>query len=304
MLPLLGWTADDRIHLDRLVEYDKENCAKILQAAELPDLWNWFLRGQTNLYFSQESALLSKLLCWRGARNVLELGSGNGVYLSRLSELFRDKSFLGVEIDPAFVEQAQAQFERDRLTFLQGDAEKECKGCINQFDAVLYRLTLQHLNNPRLSLTLAHRYLTQGGYVIIIDSYDPAKSRSHEMPIFEEALRQFNERMRIKGKGNRYITIEILEELQNRNSSLSELYEVVHTNLDVQGNLLEQGIRFESEEDRTRCFNHALLFLSIMKKGYEVEVNLSEAYSGLQDYFEDENTWICPGMHLLVLRKI
>jgi hypothetical protein len=95
-----------------------------------------------------------------------------------------------------------------------------------------------------------------------------------------------------------------LEELQNKNGSLRELYEVVHTNLDTQGNHLEPGIRFESAEDRGRCFNHSLLFLSIMKKGYGVGVDLSEAYSALHEYFEDENTWICPGIHLLILRKI
>lgn len=302
LFPLLGLKAET--HLDHLVEYDKQTCVEILQAADLPELWNYFLKGQANLYFSQEAEWLSQEDCWTRAQNILELGSGNGAYLSRLSEVFKEKTFLGVEKQASFVEQSNSQFGRSGLTFIEGDAELAYEQYNNQFDAVLYRLTLQHLKNPKLSLKLAYQYLKKDGYVFIIDSYDPAKISSHEIHVFEEASRQHNERNRASLKGNRRITIEILEDLQNRNGSLSNLYEVVHTSLDVQGNRLEKGIRFESEQDRKRYFNHALLFLSILKKGYEVPVDLSEAYSELQVYLEDEESWICPGMHLLILKKI
>lgn len=300
--PLLGCRAD--AHLDRLVEYDQVTCAEILQTAELPDLWNYFLKGQVNLFFSQEAEWLSEKECWTGARNILELGSGNGAYLSRLSEMFNDKIFLGVEKQSSLVEQSSAQFSRSGLAFVEGDAEVEYEEYRNQFDAVLYRLTLQHLKNPKLSLELAHQYLKRDGYVIIIDSYDPAWIASHEIYSLDEASRQHNERNRATLKGNRHITIEILEELQNENGSLSRLYEVIHTSLDVQGNRLEKGIRFESEQDRKRYFNHALLLLGILKKGYEIPVDLSDAYRELQVYLEDETSWICPGVHLLVLKKI
>ena len=193
---------------------------------------------------------------------------------------------------------------RSGLAFIEGDAELDYEQYKDQFDAVLYRLTLQHLKNPKLSLGLAHQYLKKDGYVFIIDSYDPAKVSSHEIHSFEEATHQHNERNRATLKGNRRITIEILEDLQTENSSLSHLYEVVRTSLDVRGHRLEKGIRFESEQDRKRYFNHTLLFLSILKKGYEVSIDLVKAYRELQVYLEDEKSWICPGMHLLVLKKI
>ena len=302
LLPLFGLSAEAR--LDLLIEYDQKACIEILEEADLPELWNYFLKGQANLYFDQEAEWLSEKDCWKRAQSILELGSGNGAYLSRLSETFKGKTFLGIEKQISFVEQSNAQFGRSGLTFIEGDAEVEYEQYENQFDAVLYRLTLQHLKDPKRSLELAHQYLKKDGYVFIIDSYDPAKVSSHEIHVFEEASRQHNERNRATLKGNRRITIEILEDLQNRNGSLSNLYEVVHTSLDGQGNRLEKGIRFESEQDRKRYFNHALLFLSILKKGYEVPVDLSKAYSELQVYLEDETSWICPGMHLLILKKI
>jgi SAM-dependent methyltransferase len=302
LFTLFGLRAE--AYLDRLAEYDQQTCSEVLQTAELPELWNYFLEGQANLYFDQEAEWLSQKNGWAKAQNILELGSGNGAYLSRLSETFKEKIFLGIEKQASFVEQCKAQFGRSRLTFVEGDAESDYEQYKNQFDAVLYRLTLQHLKNPKLSLELAHQYLKKDGYVFIIDSYDPVKISSHKIRSFEEATRQHNERNRATLKGNRRVTIEILEDLQYGSSSLSNLYEVVHTSLDVQGHRLEKGIRFESEQDRKRYFNHALLFLSILNKGYEVPVDLSEAYSELQVYLEDEKSWICPGMHLLVLKKI
>ena len=204
----------------------------------------------------------------------------------------------------SFIEQSNAQLSRSGLTFTEGDAEIRYEQYQNQFDAILYRFTLQHLKNPKLSLELAHQYLKKDGYVFIIDSYDPSRISSHEIHLLEDASRQHNERNRTASKGNCHITIEILEDLQTKNSSLSSLYKIVHTSLDVHGNRLEKGIRFESKQDRKLYFNHALLFLSILKKGYEVSIDLSKAYNELQVYLEDETAWNCPGMHLLILKKI
>jgi len=296
--------AQAEAHLDRLFEYDQQACVETLQAAELPDLWNDFLRGQAYLYFNQDVKWLSQKEWWTGAQNILELGSGNGVYLSLLSGEFKDKTFLGVENQPLLVQQANAQLGGPSLAFTEGDAQVDYEQYKNRFDICLYRLTLQHLKNPRSSLELAHQYLKQDGYVWIIDSYDPARIGSHKIRALEEASRQLNERNRATSKGNRRITIEILEELQNKTGPLSNLYEVVYTSLDVQGNRLEKGICFESTEDLKRYFNQNLLWLSIVNKSYGVPVDLSEAHTELQIYFKDEGFWICPGIHYLVLKKI
>lgn len=292
------------IHLDKLIEYDQYTCAEILQEANLSDLWNYFLKGQADLFFNQEAELLAAEKGWIMSQNILELGSGNGAYLYRLSEVFKDKTYLGVEKQFSLVTQSNVQYGRHGLAFVEGDAEEQNEQFKDQFDAVLFRLTLQHLNNPRLSLQLAYQYLKQDGYVIIFDSYDPAKRSSHKIPSMEEASRQQNERNKATLKGNRRITIEILEDLQNESSSLSNLYEVVRTSLDVQGNRLEKAVRFESEHDRKRYFNHALLFLGIFSKEYGISVDFSKAYEELQVYLKDEKAWICPGMHFLVLKKI
>lgn len=292
------------IHLDRLIEYDQQTCTEILREADLRDVWNCFLKGQADLFFNKDAELLMSEKGWTTAKNILELGSGTGAYLFRLSEIFKDKNYLGLEKQSTFVQQSNIQFGRAGLLFIEGDAEEENEHYNNQFDVVLYRLTLQHLKDPKRSLQIAYQYLKQDGCVIIIDSYDPAKSSSHPMPSMEEATRQHNERNKTTLKGNRRITIEILEDLQNGNGPLFGLYEVTRTSLDVEGNRLEKGIRFESEEDRKRYFNHALLFLTILSKEYDISVDFSKAYEELQVYLEDQTSWVCPGLHFLVLKKL
>lgn len=292
------------VRLDKLIEYDQYTCADALKEADLSDLWNCFLQGQADLYFGQEAEFLANETSWMVSQNILELGSGNGAYLYRLSEMFKDKKYIGIEKQPSLVVQSNAQYGRDGLFFEEGDAEQENEQFHDQFDAVLFRLTLQHLKNPKFALQLAHKYLKQDGVVVIIDSYDPAKSSSHEISTMEDASRQHNERNKATLKGNRCITIEILDDLQNENSYLSNLYKVTRTSLDTQGNRLEKGVRFESEQDRKRYFNHALLFLSILSKGYGISVDFSKGYEELQVYVQDEKAWICPGVHFLVLKKI
>ncbi len=282
---------------------NRETCVKILQDAELSDLWNYFLKGQAELFFRQERELLSKDARWVEARDVLELGSGNGAYLSCLAESFKDKTWLGVEKKPEFVVQASEKYGRSGLAFREGDAEVENDQFRNRFDVVLFRLTLQHLQNPERSLELAHGYLKPGGCIVIIDSYDPARSGSHVMHSFEDAFRQHNERNQAAQKVNRRISMEILEGLENKSGLLSSLFEVARTSLDVEGNRLEKGMRFETKQDRMRYFNHALLFLGILNKGYGVTVDFPKAHDELQVYLKDETSWISPGMHLLVLKK-
>ena len=80
--PFFSLSADAR--LDHLYKYDKQTCAEILQAVDLSDLWDRFLTGQVHLYFSQEAELFASEKCWITAQSVLDLGSGNGMYLYRL----------------------------------------------------------------------------------------------------------------------------------------------------------------------------------------------------------------------------
>ena len=289
--------------LDRLDEHDKETCLELLEAADLGTLWDNFLSLQTELYFNQEADLIESQQFWQKAKNVLELGSGNGAYLHKLSARFQDKNYLGIEKQSKPVTQAEQNFGGPKLKFREGDAEAASEDLEGQFDVVLFRLTLQHLKNPRLALEHACTYLKDGGHVVIIDAYDPAKKTSHPIASLEEASRQHNERNKKEDKGNRRITIEILQELKKSAEPLSKLYEVVFTNLNDQGQVLQNVVKFGNERDRKLYFTFTLLFLDILHKGWEIPVDFAKAYEELQGMLEDDKACMCPGMHYLILKK-
>lgn len=291
------------MNLKRLDEYDKATCLQMLEEVDLADLWNVFLSVQTDLFFNQEADWIANQKCWQEAKNVLELGSGNGAYLHKLSERFKDKNYLGIEKQPKPANQSNQNFGGMRLKFREGDAEIAYQDLEDQFDIVLFRLTLQHLKNPRLALEHAYRYLKDGGYVVIVDAFDPAKKVSHEMPSLEAASRQLSEKNKNENKGNRRITMEILEELQKGEGRLGQLYQVEFTSLNEQGQVLKNIIKFEDKRERKLSFTQALLVLDIFKKGYGVAVDFSKAYEELKVLLEDEKAWICPGMHVMILKK-
>jgi SAM-dependent methyltransferase len=291
------------VSLSNLVECDKATCLEELEKATDSQLWDNFLEGQAKLFFDSEFIWIAKGVWWQGAKNILEIGSGNGAYLYRLSRQFYDKTFKGIEKLSQPVKQANEQYAGTNLVFQEGDAEIFDDQLMGSADIILFRLTLQHLTDPAAALQNAAQYLSSNGYVLIIDACDTAKRTSHPIHAVEESLQLVAEIQKKEGKGNRKATLELLQTLETEKSPLSELYEVVSSNLDKHGNIVIDSVRLEGEQNRTLCFNHSLFFLNLLHRTYHIPVDLSGAYDELRDYLADENAWNSPGMHFLVLKK-
>lgn len=289
--------------LRNLIEYDKATCLEQLEKASKEQLWDAFLEGQAMLFFDSEIQWIAYQNWLSQAKTVLEIGSGNGVYLSKFAEKFQDKSFHGIELLPLSVSQSNERFSREGLTFDLGDAETFNDQLVDSSDIVLFRLTLQHLDHPLMALNHAWHYLSSDGHVIIIDSCDSARISSHPIEEVETTLRSVSELQKEKGKGNRKITLEILNLLECKQSPLAELYEVLFSNLDRDGHIQHESICLKGEHNRQLYFNHSLLFLKVLSLTYHIPVELSRAYDELKEYLEDENAWMVPGMHFLVLKR-
>jgi len=91
--------------------------------------------------------------------------------------------------------------------------------------------------------------------------------------------------------------------LENQQSTIGQLYDLVFSNLDIHGNTQYESICLKGERNRKLYFNHGLLFLKILSLTYQLPVDLSKAYDELKDYLDDKNAWNIPGMHLLVLKR-
>ena len=139
---------------------------------------------------------------------------------------------------------------------------------------------------------------------LIMDSYDPAAHSSRVIDSLENSVRQLHERTRETAKGNRRISMEILTKLQEGTSPLSRLYRVHHTSLDGNGNRLERGLCFESQDELERYLNQNLLFFGILEKQYGISVDLPTARREIQSYIDEKGFQTAPGVHYLVLEKI
>jgi SAM-dependent methyltransferase len=287
----------NEIKLERI---SKAKALLQLQNATTENLWDHLLKLQVDLYFDQEIYLLSDQIWWQNSQNILEIGCGNGEYLSRLATTFSDKNYTGFDITIS-----NGQLNNKHISFLKGDAELFNEQLASQFDAVIFRLTLQHLKNPELALEHAFHYLKPGGHVLIIDSCDSSKKNSHPIPSLEEGMKILNLRNQQKGEGNRFITLQVLRDLSDEKSALAKLFTLLFTSLTNKGenNLGSGRILFNAKRDRTLYFNQGLFFLEIVRRKCELPIDLSRAYDELQVYIENDQSWFIPGFHQLVLKR-
>lgn len=286
--------------MKNLIDYDKEACIKLLETATNEQLWDAFLEGQSKLLFPSDFKWLQKQAWWTNSSSVLEIGSGNGAYLAHLAEQFPEKKYLGIELLPLSVIQSNQQYAQEGLRFEEGNAEIFNEKLKNSADVILFRLTLQHLEQPFLALEHAWHYLVPNGYLFIMDSCDAIRNSSPPMHELERTLKAVAEYQKEKGKGNRQISSEILAQLQEPESPLQSLYELVFNNLSKDSHLT----KFEGTEQRKLYFTHNLLFLTLLSRKYLMPADLNRGYDEAKVYLEDEGAWTTPGTHYMVLRKL
>ena len=111
------------VPLSDLIKTDKTTCLEELEKAADAQLWDVFLEGQSNLFFDSEFAWIAKGIWWKEAKNILEIGSGNGAYLYKLSQQFQDRMYKGIEKLSQPVKDANERCAGANLIFHEGDAE-------------------------------------------------------------------------------------------------------------------------------------------------------------------------------------
>ena len=164
--------------------------------------WNRIMRYQVDFSFPLELPVYLSLPSWHAAKQVLDLGSGDGYYLRQLASYFPDKSYTGIDVDERAIQSAQAQaVTRDEnstncdecpLSFEMADAL--CyTGC---FPVAVARLLVQHLSAAKDLFVAAPNFLQRDGTLIVIDSNDQArffwpKDRCGQIDAFFRAFSEF-----------------------------------------------------------------------------------------------------------------
>jgi tRNA G46 methylase TrmB len=85
-------------------------------------LWRELHALQTAMCFALELPAYYASPSWHEARTVLDAGTGHGDYLRGLARRFPEKTYVGVDIEPAYVEAARATAgERRGMRFVVDD---------------------------------------------------------------------------------------------------------------------------------------------------------------------------------------
>ncbi|MGI9384574.1 MAG: class I SAM-dependent methyltransferase [Methyloligellaceae bacterium] len=151
--------------------------------------WDELLRLQTNAFLPYELEFFLSNSSWAPARSVLDVGCGNGFYLSQLQPFFPRKSYLGIDVSAELIGLAAASAANDRIAFEQADFFSFRAD--EPFDVVLMRLIVQHLSGFDSILEQASLLLRPGGALIVIEP-DIENSRTYpQTPIFDRVVRDF-----------------------------------------------------------------------------------------------------------------
>jgi SAM-dependent methyltransferase len=138
--------------------------------------WDATLRKQVDLLWPREAERL-EAHGLREARTILDLGTGNGYFLSRLAERHPEKSFVGIESSPslaALARRGATEGKISNMRVLQGScplAEVE-----SRFDLVLARLSLYSMPNREDVLRWAHGLLDKDGRMVLVEVDDGLKA--------------------------------------------------------------------------------------------------------------------------------
>ena len=158
-------------------------------------LWDRVQKTQVDLGFPQELVAYYSSDQWMAASSVLDLGTGNGYYINKLASYFPDKTYRGVDSSEEFIEIAKSEKTVSNIEF----------GCLDvldvqgQYDFVIMRLLLQHIQDVGKVLEHAAELTTSNGAALIIEPYFQAHLYRPAVPELKKFLAAYKAEQAAQG---------------------------------------------------------------------------------------------------------
>lgn len=154
------------------------------------DNWHNLLNLQTKMFLPHEIRFLLNSSIWLDAKSVLDIGCGNGAYISQISNYFPEKSYTGIDISPELIEIAQTQHTKNNVQFLHKNLQEFKPD--QQFDLIIMRLIVQHLSDFATVLSMTSKLLKPGGALLIIEPDLENFCNRPETPKFENLMQSID----------------------------------------------------------------------------------------------------------------
>ena len=158
--------------------------------------WDDLLSLQVSLFFPHEMQFLLAWTAWGQARSVLDVGCGNGAYVSRLREFFPDKFYTGIDISPELISVAKRRHHDPTLLTADFFSYRP----IDLSDLVIMRFIVQHLCDFPAILRQAATVLNTDGSLLIVEPDFRNSVNVPQTPQFEGLLRAFDDQSASEGR--------------------------------------------------------------------------------------------------------
>ena len=163
--------------------------------------WDELLRLQTEMFLPVELEFFFSNSSWARAGSILDVGCGNGSYLSTLQPFFPQKTYVGIDVSAELIRLAEARAAGEGIAFEQADFFSYRSE--EPFDAILMRLIVQHLSGFDSLLEQASLLLRPGGALYVIEP-DIENSRTYpRTPVFDRVVRDFEKHRELSDKNRK-----------------------------------------------------------------------------------------------------
>ena len=173
------------------MEYQSNNEQLIRQAAEhafyvlsddkqhLGKIWNEHIQLQFELLMNAENQYLVNDVFMKSARNVLDIGCGEGLITKRLSDVYPNKRIVGIDKDKGALQKAALLVSNPNVAWVEKDILEAPNFRVESgpFDFIIARALLQHLQGRMDEfLIFCSANSRPGTLIYILEAYDAVRN--------------------------------------------------------------------------------------------------------------------------------
>jgi len=141
--------------------------------------------AQIKAFSKVEYAYINDIIRGNEISSVLDVGTGEGSFISRLALDNTSVRFLAIDIDEVLISCAKKKGKPNNLTFENTLFDSSFRN--ESFDLILARFAVEHMTDVTQFIKEAFRRINSGGLLLITEYYiDSLHSKSDEWKFFRE----------------------------------------------------------------------------------------------------------------------
>lgn len=253
---------------------------------EILEIWDEMQRLQTDFCFPQELSHYFLSNSWVNASAVVDFGTGNGYYLTRLSDCFPRKQYLGIDSSAELIEIAKRDFRRDNVEY----ASIGLADVAGTFDFAVLRLLIQHLDDIPTALQQVAKVVKNGGSALVIDAYDPFRAYVPELPEFMDFFSAYTASELASGRDRRFA------ERFSTSVEASTDWDVINsTTLLIPSTVGDNKTLFAKTYQR---------LIDLVETAGELTYDFDSVRNALAQWGQDANAYTQVGLRMIELRRV